>query len=112
MKVIKALEAPEFDNPHKVSARLVHSTEYIDMVLMTLQPGETLKLHTTPVDACFYGIEGQGVVVADDESAPIGANDLVHSPKGQPHLLRNEGTAVFRFLVIKTPRPMMAAKGA
>jgi mannose-6-phosphate isomerase-like protein (cupin superfamily) len=111
MEIIKALEAPEFDNPHKVSARSVHSTEHIDVVLMTLQPGETLKLHTTPVDACFYGIEGQGVVVADGESAPMGANDLVPSPKGQPHLLRNEGTETFRFLVIKTPRPAKPGKG-
>jgi mannose-6-phosphate isomerase-like protein (cupin superfamily) len=112
MEIIKAYAAPEFDNPHKVSARLVHSTEHIEVVLITLQPGETLKPHTTPVDATFYGVEGQGVVVIGDETAAIGPNDLVPSPKGHVHLLRNESTGVFRFLVLKTPRPAKPGKGA
>jgi mannose-6-phosphate isomerase-like protein (cupin superfamily) len=104
MKVVKANEAQKMDNVHGVDARPLHSTEHVQVVMITLEPGEALKLHVTPVDAFFYGLEGQGIVEIGGEQTEISANILVHSPAKIPHRLLNEGDATFRFLVVKTPR--------
>jgi len=105
MKVVNALEAPEAPNPHGVSARGVHTTEHVQVSMVTLEPGEALKRHVTPVDVFFYGLEGEGVVEIGDERERISRDVLVDSPARIPHRLINDGEEVFRFLVVKTPRP-------
>jgi quercetin dioxygenase-like cupin family protein len=105
IEVIKAREAGTFENPHGVTARKLHGTEHVQVVQIELAPGEGLKMHTTPVDVFFYGLEGDGIVEIGDESAELGADALVHSPAGIPHRLENRGDRPFRFLVVKTPAP-------
>ena len=73
--------------------------------MVTLQPGEALKLHVTPVDVFFHVLEGEGVVEIGDEKEQVSADMLIHSPARIPHRLINDGDEVFRFLVVKTPRP-------
>ncbi len=104
MKIVDALAAPDAPNPHGVSVKPLHSTEHVQVVMITLGAGESLKLHATPVDAFFYGLEGSGFVKIGDETQPMGTDALVHSPAGIPHTLWNEADAPFRFLVVKTPR--------
>jgi len=72
--------------------------------MITLQPGESLKLHLTPVDAFFYVLEGSGVVEIGGEQQAVHKDQLIDSPARVPHRLWNESDAVFRFLVVKTPR--------
>ncbi len=103
MKIIDALQAPEAPNPHNVSARVVHKTEHVQVSLITLQPGEALRRHVTPVDAFFYILRGEGVVEIGDEQQMVSSDMLIHSPADIPHRLLNEGDKVFQFLVIKTP---------
>ncbi len=110
MNIVNALEAPESPNPHGVSARGLHATEHAQVVMVTLQPGEKLKLHITPVDVFFYVLEGQGTVEIGGEQQPVSADMLIESPARIPHRLLNESDAVFRFLVVKTPRPTQSTK--
>jgi mannose-6-phosphate isomerase-like protein (cupin superfamily) len=110
MKIVDALTAPEGPNPHGVSARGVHTNEHVQVTLVTLQPGEALKLHATPVDVFFYVLEGHGIVEIGGERAEVGPNALVDSPIRIPHRLLNEGEEVFRFLVVKTPAPKEPTK--
>ncbi len=105
MKIIKVKDANIKENPHKVAARALYSFEHATFVHITLEPGETLKKHITPVDATFFGLEGMGKVEIGDETADIFKDDLVFSPKGIVHRLYNESDALFKFLVIKTPTP-------
>lgn len=104
MKIVKALEAASSDNPHGVDARGLHSTEHVMVTMITLKPGEALKLHLTPVDAFFYILEGTGKVEIDGEVEEVSADMLIDSPARSPHRLFNESDADFRFLVVKTPR--------
>lgn len=105
MKIVDALTAPESANPHGVSTRGLHGTEHVQVAMVTLQPGEALKLHVTPVDAFFYVLEGRGIVEIGDEREEVSTDMLVDSPARVPHRLLNESDAAFRFLVVKTPRP-------
>ncbi|NLD71814.1 MAG: cupin domain-containing protein [Chloroflexi bacterium] len=103
MEIIHAPQAADGPNPHGVSAKPLHTTEHTQVSMITLQPGEALKLHVTPVDAFFYVLEGHGVVEIAGERADVGPDDLIVSPVRVPHRLMNEGNEVFRFLVVKTP---------
>jgi mannose-6-phosphate isomerase-like protein (cupin superfamily) len=104
MKIVKVYDVPEATNPHKVSMRPLHDTPHVQVNIFDLKPGEALKMHTTPVDAFFYILEGRGVVEIGGEQQEVSADMLVDSPARIPHLLKNTGESVFRFLVIKTPR--------
>jgi quercetin dioxygenase-like cupin family protein len=104
MDIVEAKQVAPEANPHGVDVRPLHSTEHVQVVMITLAQGETLKPHITPVDAFFYGLEGQGKVQIGEEVAELGADELVHSPAGVLHKLWNEAEATFRFLVVKTPR--------
>lgn len=110
MKIVNAHEAATADNPHGVDVRPLHSTEHVEVNMVTLKPGEALKLHVTPVDAFFYVLEGTGKVEIGEEVEQVGADMLVHSPARIPHRLFNDGSSDFRFLVVKTPRQASGSK--
>ncbi|MFH0916655.1 MAG: cupin domain-containing protein [bacterium] len=110
MKSVKSLEAARSDNPHGVDARGLHSTEHVQVSMITLKPGEGLKLHLTPVDAFFYVLEGTGKVEIGDEIEEVTTDTLIDSPARIPHRLFNEGDSDFRFLVVKTPRQADATR--
>lgn len=105
MKIVKAFEAPEPANVHGVSARPLHDNEHVQATMVTLKPGETLRRHITPVDVFFYVLEGRGVVEIGDEEQAVERDQLIDSPAGIAHRLRNDSDQDFRFLVVKTPRP-------
>jgi quercetin dioxygenase-like cupin family protein len=95
MKITKVSEAPIHQNPHGVDARKLHDSEHAQVVVITLQPGQELKRHITPVDALFFVLEGTGIVEV---------NTLIDSPAGIPHCWYNRSDAVLRVLVVKAPR--------
>jgi len=103
MKTIKVKDASSKPNPHGVDARSLSDTESAQVVHITLQPGESLKKHVTPVDVIFYVLEGEGVVEIGEEKEVAGADTLIESPAKIPHRWINESNAVTRILVVKTP---------
>jgi len=105
MQIIRALEAPEVETPHLASVRPIHSTEHVQVTLITLEPGEALRPHITPVDATFYVLEGEATVEIGQERQVAPMHSLIHSPAKIVHRVLNEGSERVRFLVIKTPRP-------
>lgn len=110
MEIIDVFKQEEKQNAHGVSVRELHSTDHVQVVMITLLPGQSLKLHATPVDAFFYGLEGQGIVEIGGEQQPLASDQMVHSPARIPHRLLNEGDDAFRFLVVKTPRQIEASR--
>ena len=104
MKIVKVNEVDAFQNAHGVDARKIYSTENAEVIYMALSSGQSLKKHTTPVDVFFYILEGKGEVEIGDETKEVEKDSIIDSPKGIPHLLRNTGTGVFRFLVVKLPK--------
>jgi mannose-6-phosphate isomerase-like protein (cupin superfamily) len=68
-------------------------------------PGDGLLKHITPVDVCFYVLEGQATIEIGDRQMKVDADTLVESPARIPHRILNESEAPVRVLVIKTPAP-------
>src|SRR5512137_1914817 len=105
--VSKVLSGP---NPHHVDARKIYESPHAVAVVITLQPGESLKKHLTPVDVFFYVLEGSGIVEIGSERASCTKDMLIESPARIPHRWINESKAVFRVLVVKVPKPTEETK--
>ncbi len=110
MKLVNAKEAPGAPNPHGVKAAKVYDTEHAQVIHITLEPGQKLIRHITPVDAIFYVVEGTGIVEIGGEKQEVGPDTLVDSPAKVPHCWYNESDSVLRVLVIKVPRPTEETK--
>ncbi len=110
METVNAKAVPPMENPHRVKASKLYDTENAQVVHITLEPGESLKKHITPVDVFFYVLEGRGIVEIGDEKKEIGQDTLVNSPAKILHCWYNESGAVLRFLAVKVPRPKEATK--
>jgi mannose-6-phosphate isomerase-like protein (cupin superfamily) len=104
MNITKVCETNCFQNVHGVDARNIFDSNDAQVIHMALGEGQSLKSHTTPVDVFFYILEGTGAVEIGDMTQNVEKDTLIDSPKGIPHLLRNTGKGVFRFLVVKLPK--------
>jgi mannose-6-phosphate isomerase-like protein (cupin superfamily) len=110
MKITEVANVVSGPNPHHVDARKVYESPRALAVVITLQPGESLKKHITPVDVFFYVLEGTGVVEIGTEKATCTKDMLIESPAKVPHRWINESKAVFRVLVVKVPKPTEETK--
>ena len=110
MKITDVTKVPSGENPHHVDARKVYDSPHAMAVVITLQPGESLKKHITPVDVFFYVLEGTGIIEIGDEKQAVQKDMLVESPARIPHRWSNESTAAFRVLVVKVPKPTEETK--
>jgi len=78
------------DNAHNVDARNLYNTNEAMITVITLNPGQSLKRHITPVDVAFYVLDGSGVVEVGDEKMDC---------------WYNESSGPLRFMVVKAPKP-------
>ncbi len=105
MQIVEVRKAEPTPNPHGVDARRIYDKEHAQVVHLTLEPGQSLKRHVTPVDVFFYVLEGTGVVEVGDERREVVPDTLIESPARIPHCWYNESEGTLRVLVVKVPRP-------
>jgi len=101
----KLSETEKIENAHGVDARNLYNTENATITVITLEPGQSLKKHMTPVDVVFFVLEGTGIVQIGEEKQEAVKDTLIESPKDILHCWYNESTDSLRFMVIKSPRP-------
>lgn len=106
MKIAKVKEQQIIETVHNVDIRKLYDHSSAQVMHITMQPGESLKPHITPVDVFFYILEGTTDVRVGDETIPVEKDCLVESPKDIVHCLSNNSNAVTRILVVKAPRPV------
>ncbi len=105
MRVVKYQDQEKSPNPHGVDVRKLYDKESAQVVLITLEPGEGLKPHKTPVDVFFVVLEGTPVIQVGDEEEICEKDCLIESPADIIHNIYNPTQNVARILVVKAPRP-------
>jgi len=110
MIINSAKSVQPHENPHQVDVRRLYDHDNAQVMHMTLQPGQSLKPHITPVDVFFYILEGNVDVLVGDETVTVVADNLVESPKDIIHCLANNSGSIARVLVVKAPKPIAKAK--
>ena len=102
IKSVKDLQVQE--NPHKVDVRQMYNHDNAQAMHMTLNPGQSLKPHITPVDVFFFVIEGTPTIQVGDEVVTVEKDSLVESPKDIVHCISNSSDTLARILVVKAPK--------
>lgn len=110
MKITKVKEQQVAETPHKVDVRKMYDHDSAQVMHITLQSGESLKPHITPVDVFFYILEGTTDVRVGDETISVEKDCLVESPRDIVHNLSNNSGSIARILVVKAPRPTSNAR--
>ncbi|MCK9254270.1 MAG: cupin domain-containing protein [Bacteroidales bacterium] len=93
------------ETPHKVDVRQLYNKDSAQVMHITLQPGEALKPHKTPVDVFFYVLEGEPSIHIGDKTITFEKDSLIESPKDIVHYISNPGKTQARILVVKAPKP-------
>lgn len=105
--IIKSVkDAPLQKNPHKVEVHRLYDNDNAQAMHITLQAGQSLIPHITPVDVFFYILEGTPEIQVGDEKLTVKKDCLVESPKDIVHCIANKSGSVARILVIKAPKPV------
>lgn len=110
MKIINVKETSVIETAHKVDVRKLYDYDNAQVMHITLQAGEAVKPHITPVDVFFYILEGTVDVRVGDETIAVEKDNLVESPKGIVHCLSNNTQHFARILVVKSPKPTTSTK--
>lgn len=105
MVVKKLDETAGEKNALGILVQNLYSSQDAVVSVMTLEPGKSLKPHTSPVDVVFFVLMGSGVVQIGDEKQEVGKHTLIESPREILHGWENHTDQPLRFVLIKAPRP-------
>jgi quercetin dioxygenase-like cupin family protein len=87
--------------PFDLDGRIMHSSEKLELVHLTIKPGEILHKHKNPVDVVFYVLEGKGILFAEDQKIIMVKDSCVSLKHNIERGWENNSTENLRILVIK-----------
>ena len=87
--------------PFKLNGRILFSSEKLELIHLTLQPGEKMEPHSQPFDVVFYVLSGIGILNVDEQSVDGVPGTCIHIPAGMQRAWKNNGNDEFRVLVVK-----------
>jgi len=83
--------------------REVYLDKNIQIVLMSLQPGEDIGEETHRADQTTYFVEGTGQAIIDGSRVKVGPNHMIVIPQGAKHNIVNKGTAPLKLFSVYSP---------
>ena len=88
---------------NKFFQREVYLDKNIQIVLMSLQPGEDIGEETHRADQTTYFVEGTGQAVIDSSRVKVGPNHMIVIPQGAKHNIINKGTTPLKLFSVYAP---------
>ncbi|WP_324806934.1 cupin domain-containing protein [Sphingomonas sp. LY29] len=83
---------------------VLYTGKHLQLVLMTLQPGDEIGAETHDgIDQFFRFEEGEGTVDLGDEQVAVGDGSAVVVPSGVRHNVRNTGDVPLKLYSIYAP---------
>ena len=96
---MKLRDAPKV--PFNLDGKIMHSSDKLELVHLTLKPGEKIEKHPQPFDVVFYTLSGDAVLETDLETIEVKENTSIFVPAGMQRGWNNNSPADFKILVIK-----------
>lgn len=84
-----------------VLAQRMFSNSRIDVIQLTLKPGEKLETHKNDVDVWFLILNGTGRLIIEKQELKVKQNDSVFIEKQEDRYWENEGNIDLQVLVVK-----------
>jgi mannose-6-phosphate isomerase-like protein (cupin superfamily) len=96
---IQLQDAPKV--PFNLDGKIMHTSNKLELVHLTLKPGEKIGKHPQPFDVVFYILSGIAILETDTEEIEVKENTSIFVPAGIQRGWNNTGPADFKLLVIK-----------
>ncbi|ATI78704.1 cupin domain-containing protein [Sphingobium yanoikuyae] len=81
----------------------VYLDKNIQIVLMSLKPGDDIGEETHRADQTTYFVEGTGSAVIDGRSNKVAADHMIVIPQGAKHNIINKGTTPLELFSVYAP---------
>ena len=81
----------------------VYLDENVQIVLMSIPPGEDIGEETHPADQTTFFVSGEGQAVVDGHRTKVGENHLLVIPKGAKHNIINKGEEPLKLYSVYAP---------
>ncbi|MFW2829152.1 cupin domain-containing protein [Sphingomonas sp. ID0503] len=81
----------------------VYLDSRVQIVLMSLKPGEDIGEETHNADQTTFFVAGEGQAVVDGSRTKVGANRMIVIPKGAKHNIINKGTTPLKLFSVYAP---------
>ena len=88
----------EFLHPQKADLKLGYSLAHA-----TVLPGKASQPHRLKSSEVYYILSGQGTMHIGDDTASVGANQVIYIPPGARQYIENTGSQNLTFLCIVDP---------
>ncbi len=87
--------------PFDLDGRILLSRKAVELVHLTLQPGDSLPSHVNDFDVAIFVTEGSGVIESGKQSVKATVGTMAEIPAGAERGMKNTGNVPFRVLVLK-----------
>ena len=100
--MIKKTTIPEAPRvPADVDGRIMYTDKELELVLLTLQLGETIPSHKNPFDVVFACVCGQAVITTPEKTLTISKGETIFVSADEDRMWGNNSNGVFQVFVIK-----------
>ena len=100
MNILRINEAPKVE--YNLDGHILCSLPDVEVVHLSLKPGEKIDKHINPHDVIFFVVEGKAMFETDTEKELLSKDQVLVIPGGTNRGIDNVSVAVFKVLVIKT----------
>ncbi len=87
--------------PFNLDGRKMFTNDKVELIHLTLKPGEEIASHANPFDVIFFILEGEGEILFEGEKFKALPNASIYIEKDKQRGMRNRDNTVFRVLVVK-----------
>jgi mannose-6-phosphate isomerase-like protein (cupin superfamily) len=81
----------------------VYLDKRVQVVLMSLEPGEEIGMETHRADQTTFFVRGTGKATIDGASASVSANHMIVIPQGAEHNIVNTGKEPLKLFSVYAP---------
>jgi quercetin dioxygenase-like cupin family protein len=93
-------------DPARFKAVTLAQTPYSKVMLVCLEAGQSIPVHSPPVETTMTILQGRATLVAgEDELKEAGPGALMHAARGQPRGIRADDRTVALVVVAPPPTP-------
>lgn len=93
----------ELATKNKNFQKEVYLDENVQIVLMSLEPGQDIGEETHEADQTTFFVSGEGQAVVDGKKTKVGPNHLVVIPQGACHNIINKGDEPLKLYSVYAP---------
>lgn len=100
MNILRVNETPKVK--YNLDGHILCSLPGVEVVHLSLKPGEKIEKHINPNDVIFFVVEGKAMFETDTEKELVTKDQVILVPGGTNRGIDNISVSIFKVLVIKT----------